>query len=276
MVGVSDIQLDAFFDSIQAFSEYIPLDSVYGGGSLNAHLWGRQDSLLLNANAELEDIGFSGLSARKLWVKGNGKLIPGDTTFTAQANLEQFRAGNLELDSIYVDADYFIDSVAVNARVAGDKLRTEVNSQIALADVVRIKLSDWSIDFKDQHLELIQSPAIVELDSLEYRVSNLKLASEKSDSAQFIAANGSISRYREEDFELEISNVDVGGMLRSLGQETEVSGKINTKVSIGGTAAAPEIIGDLSVDNAEAYGYRFSDFGGDFTLTNNRSTSKGK
>ncbi len=276
LVGVSDIQLDAFFDSIQAFSEYIPLDSVYGGGSLKAHLWGRQDSLLLNANAELEDIGFSGLSARKLWVKGNGKLIPGDTTFTAQANLEQFRAGNFELDSIYVDADYFIDSVAVNARVAGDQLRTEVNSQIALTDVIKIELSSWNIDFRDQHLELVQSPAIVELDSLEYRVSNLKLASEKSDSAQFIAANGSISRYREEDFELEISNVDVGGMLRSLGQETEVSGKINTKVSIGGTAAAPEIIGDLSVDNAEAYGYRFSDFGGDFTLTNNRLNFEGK
>ncbi|QGY47671.1 hypothetical protein GM418_29580 [Maribellus comscasis] len=274
--GSSDVQLSAAFDSIQAFSAYIPLDSVYGGGIVKAHLWGTQDSLLMTANVELKNSGFSGLLAQKLVVNGKGQFVPGDTTFSAQAEVEKFRASEFELDSISAMANYFTDSVSVKARVSGDQLHTEVNSQIALSDTLKIELSEWTLDYKNQHLELVPSPAVFELDSLNYRVSNLKMASANNDSAQYLRADGVISRYGNEDFTLEIANVDIGGILESVGIKTDVSGKINTNATIQGTTASPDISGNLSVDDALFYGYQFSDLGRKFSVKDSRFNFEGK
>lgn len=276
LAGSSDIQLSAAFDSIEAFSAYVPLDSVYGAGNLDAHLWGTRDSLFSEAHIVLEKFGFSGLSAQKLVVNGEGQLAPGDTTFTAQADVEKFRAGDFEVDSISATASYFPDSVSAKVRVAGDQLHTALNSQIVLADTLKIELSEWTLDYKNQHMELVQSPAIFVLDSLEYRLSNLKMASANTDSAQYIKAGGVVSRYGEEDFKLEIANVDIGGILESVGLNTDVSGKINTNATLKGSAAAPEITGDLSVDDALFYGYSFSELGGEFSLNNGRFNFDGK
>jgi translocation and assembly module TamB len=270
LAGSSAIQLSAQFENLQDFSAFIPLDSVYGQGKVNAQLSGTKDSLLLAATFELQNAGFADITVGKLGVDATGKLTANDTTFAATTRLENFKAGNFELDSISSSANYYSDSVQLEMQAKGKDFHTQLKSEIALNNVINIALSEWSLDFKNQHLHLAEAPAVLELDSLEYRLKNLKMVSDKSDSAQYIKAGGVFSQYGNEDFQFEIANVNIAGLLKSLGMDAEISGKINAEARLKGTASSPQLNGSLRIDKALAYGYQFSDFGGEFNLANNR------
>ncbi|AHW61571.1 translocation and assembly module TamB [Draconibacterium orientale] len=270
LAGSSAIQLSAQFENLQDFSAFIPLDSVYGQGKVNAQLSGTKDSLLLAATVELQNAGFADITVGKLGVDATGKLTANDTTFAATTRLENFKAGNFELDSISSSANYYSDSVQLEMQAKGKDFHTQLKSEIALNNVINIAFSEWSLDFKNQHLHLAEAPAVLELDSLEYRLKNLKMVSDKSDSAQYIKAGGVFSQYGNEDFQFEIANVNIAGLLKSLGMDAEISGKINAEARLKGTASSPQLNGSLRIDKALAYGYQFSDFGGEFNLANNR------
>ncbi|WP_297097461.1 translocation/assembly module TamB domain-containing protein [uncultured Draconibacterium sp.] len=270
LVGNSDLQLSADFDDAEVFEAFIPLDSVYGQGIINAQLSGKPDSLSLASNVELQDAGFSDISAEKIEVNATAQLTSGDTTFSAVALVENFNAGSFVLDSIRAAANYFIDSLQVEMQANGNEFQTQLKSEIVLGDVIKIALLEWSLDFKNQHLHLADAPAEIELDSLEYRLSNLKMVSADSDTAQYIKAGGVFSQYGDEDFQFEVANINIAGLLESLGLNTEISGKINAEARLKGTASSPELDGNLSIDKALVYGYKFTDFGGAFNLQNDR------
>lgn len=268
--GISDLNLQVGFDDLKAFSAYIPLDGVRGSGNVKAHLSGVADSLSVKALIELQQPGFADISAGKIVLDVSGQLTPNDTTLTAQARVANFKAGNLELDSVVANINYLVDSVQLAMRLNSKEMMTQLQSEVILGDVLKISLSEWELNFKNQKLALDNAPAVIEIDSLEYRLSNLKMASGNSDSAQYIKANGVISQYGNEDFEFEIANVDIAGLLENLGFEADISGNINARAKLLGTAEAPELNGDLHIDNAWAYGYQFSEFTGEFGLKNNR------
>ncbi|QIA09310.1 translocation/assembly module TamB domain-containing protein [Draconibacterium halophilum] len=268
--GSSDIQMSANFDSAQVFSAYIPLDSIFGSGKVNAHLLGKHDSLSFTASVNLQKAGFAKISAGNLAVDVKGQMAPEDTTFIANARVANFKAGDFELDSIVASANYFIDSLQIVAQAHGNDFHTQLKSEIALDEIVNIALSEWKLNFKNQNLELTDAPALIEIDSLEYRLSNFKMTSDNSDSAQYIKAGGVISQYAEEDFMIEIANINIVGLLESLGVEADISGRIDASATLGGTARSPEMNGNLTIEEALAYGYQFSEFGGEFNLKDDR------
>ncbi len=276
LAGSSAIELSAEFENIEDFSAFIPLDSAYGKGNVHAQLSGKQDSLLLAANVELQNAGFTDISAGKLLLNATGELTPGDTTFSANASVENFKAGSFELDSIRAAANYFIDSLQLEMQANGNELQTQLKSEIALGDVIKVALSGWDLDFKNQHLHLTEAPAVIELDSLEYRISNLHLVSDDSDSAQFIKAGGVFSQFGNEDFQFEVANVDIAGLLESMGIEAEIAGFVNAEAKLKGIASMPELTGSVSIDEALVYGYKFTDFGGAFKLKDDRLKFNGQ
>ncbi|WP_303919978.1 translocation/assembly module TamB domain-containing protein [Draconibacterium sediminis] len=276
LAGSSAIELLAEFENLEDFSAFIPLDSVYGKGNVNAQLSGRQDSLSLAANVELQKAGFTDISAEKIVIDATGQLTPGDTTFSAVAQVENFKAGGFELDSIRTAANYFIDSLQLEMQANGNEFQTQLKSEIALKDVIKIVLSEWDLDFKNQHLHLADAPAVLELDSLEYRLSNLKMVSDNTDSTQYIKAGGVFSQYRDEDFQFEVANVIIAGLLESLGVDADISGRINAEARLKGTASLPELNGSLEINEALIYGYKFTDLGGAFNLKDDRLNFDGQ
>lgn len=274
--GNSDVRLNVAIDSIQPFWDYIPLDSIYGGGTVNVHLLGAPDSLSVQGIVELKNINFSDVTAETITINGTGKLVAGDTTFSANMYIGKLETGGFGIDSVVATSDYFSDSLSVEARVSGEELQSTLKSQIFLGDTLKVKLSDFDINFMKEHLELVEAPAMLEIDSVAYRLSNFKMASGIADSAQFIKAEGAFSMTGTEDFHIEITNFDVGQLLESVGQKMDVSGKVNAKAVLSGTAQLPELTGDFSVNNAQAYAYRFSELGGDFNLSNNRFRFRGQ
>ncbi len=272
----SDIRVEAVVDSIQPFWAYLPVDSLYGKGKVEAHVWGTPDSLLLNSLAELEEIAFSGLTVKKLAIKADGRVTLTDTIFAAQLMATQSGTADFMLDTVNAAAEYRTDSVWLTAQLAGEQLKSALSTRVLLGDTMRVELSDWSLDFMNQHLELVNAPAWFEMDSLGYRLQNFKMASDASDTSQFIKAEGTVSLKGEEDFKLEIAHVDIGQLLESLGQKADVFGKVNASIALTGTAANPALNGDFSIDNALAYGYRFSALGGGFGLENQRFQFQGQ
>ncbi|KOH45912.1 hypothetical protein NC99_12880 [Sunxiuqinia dokdonensis] len=260
--GNSDLALVASFDGVEELASFIPLEDFATSGQLDARIWGRADSLQLESKLELNRTSFQSLTLESLLVDADGLLTKNDTTIQAKIRANQLLSDGFTVDSMAFDVDADLDSLYLDGRVVSDELRTELQAGLRLGDVMRIGITAWQIDFQDENWRLQGAPAIVEIDSVSYRLENFKLASGKADTSQYLSAQGIISRVGEEDFNLQVANIDLNKLLKLTGQEMNASGLINLAVDLSGTADDPLLTGDFGLEQAVMNDYRFTDFGG--------------
>jgi translocation and assembly module TamB len=268
--GASDLGLKAEFSGVEEFARYIPAERIFAEGEINARVKGVEDSLDVETTLDLKNIQYDNFTAEGLSVTANGQLTPSDTTVNARILAGNLRTGKLLLDSVNFDVDYLIDSLFINGRVAGEDVNTSLAAGIRLGKAQRITLENWTADYKNQHFDLQNPPAVFELDSAHYEISNFELVSNDSDSAQFIKADGVISRVGEENFQLEVVNINIRHLLEMFEIDFFASGILNVNAEIKGAADAPVITGNFSADNVILNDYEFTDFGGNIDFQNNK------
>ncbi|WP_158862305.1 translocation/assembly module TamB domain-containing protein [Maribellus comscasis] len=264
--GNSDLILKAGFTGLEEFARFIPAEQVFAEGEIDARLKGITDSLNVETRLILKDVQYDDFTTDNIAVTAKGQLTQRDTTFNARITANKFRAGKLLLDSVNFDVGYLADSLFVDGRGSGDDVKTNLTAGINLGKSQKISVEDWAVDFKNQHFELQNPPAVFELDSSQYKISNFKLISNLSDSAQYIMADGLISRGGEEDFRMEVANINIQQLLEMFEIDFAASGIINVKADLKGTAKSPLLTGRFSVDNATLNEYGFTDFSGDIGL----------
>lgn len=267
----SDITLQASFDDIEEFSAFIPLENFNTSGELEAHLLGTADSLNIDTRLELGETSLQDLSIQHLLVNGHGKLTKQDTIFQGRVSAYDFLTGGFNLDSIAFDVETTTDSVFIDGQVANEDLQTTLQAGMRFAgDPLRISLNQWEIDYKKQHLELLNPPAVFEMDSVTYRLDELRLASGIADSSQYLLAKGTVSRQGAEDFTLKVVNIDIARLLELLDQELNANGNLNINFSLGGTAQSPTLQGNFDLKNAVLNEYKFTTLGGTIDYANNQ------
>jgi len=266
----SDLLLNARLEGMKTVTSFIPVDSLQGSGTIEGHLSGTPDSLKLLANVELEDPSYGNFSVKKLLVNANALLTKKDTTLNAHLLARELRNNSLKLDSVSADVEASTDSLFVSARLANRDLSSRVQSGINLGKKIKITLSEWFIDYKNEHWALQQAPAVIEMDSLNYRVNNFRLASGVSDTAQYIQAKGVVSRTGKEDFVLDIARVDMEQLAEMLNPGMNASGLFNLSMNLSGTANAPVLKGDFGLDKAMLNDYEFKELGGTVNYENKR------
>ncbi|MGQ7871189.1 translocation/assembly module TamB domain-containing protein [Sunxiuqinia sp. sy24] len=266
----SDLTLSVSFDGLNEFRNYLPLEDLTTNGVLGAHLWGTVDSLNMESTLELNNTLYQNLSMQRMEVEAHGLLAKLDTVVQARIRAYELVQDQLRVDSLVFQVDASPDSVWLDGRLAADKLTSGLQAGLALSDQLRVSLADWWIDFEQEHWELQNPPAIFEMDSVNYRLDAFKLASGTTDSSQYVLAHGLISRQGEEDFTLDVGNVDLTRLLKLLDQDVPASGKIQAKMKLTGTSEAPLLQGDFGLQNAVLNGYRFTNFGGTFDYAEDR------
>ncbi len=268
--GSSDLWLQAKFSGLEEFTPFIPAESLHAEGNIDARLKGSSDSIDVSAKLDLNDVRYDDFIAEGLLVTANGQLTKHDTTIGAQVLVNEFRMRELLLDSVNFDANYSRDSLHVDGRVTGEGVKTNLAAGLKLGSRQRISLENWGIDYKNQHFELQNPPAVLELDSVQYQISNFKLVSDDSDSSQFIMADGVISRTGDENFQLEVANINIQKILEMSGIDFGASGILDVTAEIKGTATSPLVNGKFVIDGAVLNEYKFTDFSGNIGLKNNR------
>ncbi|SMO58355.1 translocation and assembly module TamB [Saccharicrinis carchari] len=270
LASYSDISLWADFSSLEELAPFMPGIQVQSQGSIKAHAQGRLDSLHLQTEVTLDKTTYDSIYVAIMRLDANALLTKSDTSLNAHLFAGDLNAGNLSVDSVSVKVDAISDSLRVNARMTAKDASTQLEATINPGKALKVILHGWEIDFKNQHFTLQQAPAVIQIDSMDYRINNFKLASGVSDSAQYIVANGHISRNGQQDFKLKVANVDVGEILNSIDSEIQASGSINTDVEINGSATAPLLQGDVKWNDAVLSDYRFTDVNASINYKQNR------
>ena len=272
----SDVVLSAKLDGLEEFAAFIPLEGLHTSGRLDAHLFGKTDSLRLETKIDLDQSRYDTFTIEKLLVNADALLTPSDTLVKARVLASDLRQEDFKLDSVAFDIEAGLDSVFLEGQLANEDLKSRVQTGIRFGEKMRIELAGWTMDYKNQHLALQDAPAIIEIDSVSYKVDNFKLASNQSDTAHFISAQGTISRNAAEDFDLQVANVDLAQLAQLFGQDANVKGFLGLNVNLSGIAESPVIKGNFKLDRAVLNDYEFNTFGGTVDYENQRLNTEMK
>ena len=259
----SDIRLTANIEGIDELASFIPVEDLKTSGKIDAHIWGQVDSLAVESSIDLGATSYSNMTLERLRVNAQGLITPADTTIHARLSAHNFLMSGFALDSIAFDVDARPDSVFLDGTIANSDLQSQLKAGVSLGDSLQIALTEWMVDYKDQHWQLEESPAIFKIDSTKYEIDQFKMISGAADSSQYLMAQGKIRTQGAEDFKLEATNIDVAKLMNLLNQDLDISGLFNLKMNVAGTASDPTMKGHFSLDKAVMNEYRFTDFGGE-------------
>ncbi len=260
----SDINLMLKFSGIGEFEPYIPLElkNIKTGGTVNAHLNGKTDSLEMISIIELNQNQYKDISLERMTIDAKISLISRNTTIKGRLNAEKLIISDTKIDTITAMIEGNPDSLFISSYIKNKELRTNVKAGIMPGQKLRINLLDLILDYRDQQWALQHAPALIEIDSLNYYIDSLSLAGNSGDTVQYFLAHGNISRKGQEDFMARIENIDISKINEMFDLGTGTSGYVNMMVELKGTSTDPLINGNFSIDSTSYNEYKFANFGG--------------
>lgn len=233
-IAQSNLKLSAVFSGVEDYYAYLPDSSLQTSGTIQARLWGKPDDLSLEASAELDSSRYGEITLASLSLNATGHLTPTNTLFDAQFNVQQIKTGELLIDSLTAFAKGNPDSLVLSVNLAARELTTQIEAGLIMDEPLKINLSMWEVEFKNQKWTLQHPPANIELDAQNYRIDNFNMVSDHNELEQFIYANGIISQTEEQDFHLEISGLNLENLMQLLEQEQPVTGLFEIQIDLKG------------------------------------------
>ncbi len=267
----SDVSLNINFEGLQEFSTYIPVSGLKSSGEIQAHVTGTPDSMTIATNVDLGNTLYNEITLESLTMDAEGNLAPGDTTFSAKLLAREIVTGGFRIDSVSADVSGNPDSLYIDSRVSGEDISTHLATGIVPGEKLRLTIADWQINYKDYQLALQQPPAVIEIDSVNYKISNFRMATSSADTAQYIMAEGIASRKNEENLQFEAANINISKISDLLDLDLKAAGLLNVSLSLKGVAEYPVVNGSFKLNDAKFNEYKFTDFGGSFNYKNGQA-----
>lgn len=268
MQGHSSLGLNAEFTGLEEFKAFIPIDSLQTSGKLHATIDGTPDSLSLVAKLNLAQTSYAAYNLESIQLDAEASIIGADTSANASIRAHNLQSAAIHLDSIVMDVNGSLDSIYIDGYINNTDLSASLKAGIVPAEIFRISLADLLFNYKNQQWALQSAPAHIEIAEDSYTINNFNFATNASDSAQSIKAEGTIHRKEKEDFKLEVSRIDLEKLMELSGLDMAVSGLFNLDMELTGEAANPKMTGEFGFNNAVVNDYKFSEFDGSFDLNN--------
>jgi autotransporter translocation and assembly factor TamB len=268
--GPSDFKLEAVFSGVDEFYAYLPDSSLQTSGTIQARLWGRPDALSLETTSELDSTRYGDISLARLSLIANGQLTPADTLFDARLVAQQIRVGELLVDSVAAYTEGNPDSLFLSANLAAYDLTTLIEAGIVPDEPLKISLTDWIVNFRNQKWALQQTPAIIELDAQNYRIENFNMVSDHQELEQFISANGIISLSDEQNFQLKINNLNLENLMQLLEQDQPVTGLFGLDLDVKGKTDSLLLNSEFSLSEPGFDQFKFKGISGKMEYADNR------
>ena len=262
MKSRSDLWIKAGLEGMKTLNAFMPEDSLQGTGTLRGHLYGIPDSLNVQADIDLNELHYGNFSLKKISGRTDALITAEDTVLNAYFSASKPGNDSFRLDSLFIQLNGTPDSLFIAGQLTNKELRSQVEAGLHPGADLKIVLNKWLIDYKNEHWELTQAPATIELDSTAYRINNFRLVSENADTSQYILADGTISRSGPENFKLKVANLDINRLASLFYPETPVSGLANINMDLTGNAATPLFSGNFNIEKALINNYAFTKLGG--------------
>ncbi len=258
----SNLRMKGMFNSLNELSQWVPLDSLQTSGELDAHLLGTMDSLILKAGLSLNETIYKNTRFQQMSMESLGLLSKADTSFQTDLKIKEIMADEISLDSIALEVIGIPNYIGLRGWLGNDILQTELKAGVELGDILRIRLDDWIIAYDNQKMTLKDGPATLEIDSVSYRLDQLKMAYVDADTNQYLLASGVISLSGKENFILKVNQLDIAPWIELIGQKLDVDGVFWANLNLLGTADAPVINGSVGLKGVTLNNYSLCELEG--------------
>lgn len=257
-----------------------PLLEPYGisntqlSGQLNGSLSGRADSL--NMIAELafsKAIYDSSIAVENLRSTFNLSLI--DSNYHADLN---FGGRRLRYEDIDADSLYFTTKFSENEMdnflflKLNDSVRTDFHSRIEMGAVPMFYLQDFNLRLNQSIWQGGSDSTYFALGKDTIRIHQLQL----TNSAQSLKVNGRLAFKGEENFQIEVRNLDLKDFDFIMPSPYDLQGTLTSNIYVQGTARNPELKGNIQISNPGSKEIVFKDFQFDMNYQNELLALQGK
>jgi translocation and assembly module TamB len=266
----SDLALTADLKNMDEFSSLLPLKDLQTGGHLDAHLTGNPDSLSLEANLNLPHTQYGEYLLGPVILSAQAEITPEDTIMNAHLLVKDLSSGDIKLDSASFTIKAVRDSADIIGHLINKDLDTHFQTMLDFGELMKIKVSELAVNYKNQKWQLDQSPAVFEISPKGYKITNFSFSNTRGDSIQSVTAEGNITRQGSENFSLNVENIDLKRLLELTDQKLAASGTLNLNIGLNGTSGAPLMKGDFAVNNAVFNNFPFAELGGVFNYKADR------
>ncbi len=240
------------------------IDSLRGTGSLSANVRGQIDSLSVDGHLDLTNVAYHGNELES--VEADINLTGNYHRFAGFINMNMtgITTPAMIMDRVTVQSDFTQDSAGIVLDItAGQDLEAHLKSQVKRDSVISISIPFVLLRFRSQQWSG-GSPEmqIIYADTL-WQVNNFVLNSSHGKSSnQEISANGIIQNHGPLNFHFTVEGLDLKDWSNSLRLPADLSGKMNLRAFIGGTAESPIIRTTFNLDSGSVNQITLFDFHG--------------
>ncbi|KAA3619874.1 MAG: AsmA family protein [Calditrichaeota bacterium] len=261
----NNIQFHGDLGNLQWVQNQISADTLQAAGFFEGHVRGTTNALFVGGKYDFQDIVYNNLYF------GQAR---GDFVTTVANNAIQARGGLLvqklalsETAMDTVDLTWnFADSVLKSDIYLSrqDTIQSKIRFSYHVQEIPEIWITEFAARLKNLYWENRSKSAQINIGPDYYEFRNLDFQSQN----QKVDIDGFWRQKGENDLNIKISGLQIKPIFQLMQFKEEITGQINSDILIEGTAADPQIRGDLKVDNGRIMEFHFEQWQGPFSLLN--------
>ncbi len=250
----SYIHFTGHLKDLAEIKSLLQADSLKAQGNIAGYLHGKLDSLLCEANFDLEKFLYNKITGHA--VRGNLNLsyISDSLNVQSASKIRQLAISSFEFDSLDVKTSIANNLFGFSINVAqSDSIRGQVDATLLEDSLMQLTIRRIDLNLKN-HLWTGGTDSMqVIFGQDEFEFQNIKLTS----GDQFIKVGGMFSFTGDENLQVEISNADISALMELIGTPLNVQGKIKLFMEMKGTADSPIVSGIVSIERGKVNQYAF-------------------
>jgi translocation and assembly module TamB len=249
--GNSDANLNLTLDNASEIKKITGIEELGIRGNLSVHLTGTPKKLQTQLSTTLFDTQFQTYKIGEIMAQINADILDGHSIFAnGEVDAKNLLLNGTELQNIHLNGQSDRKKMQLSVNAAGEDLKTSFNSLIQFPIPSVIEMSDFQLNYKNNHWKQDTSSVRLIITDNNYNLQHLKLISDDTDSVQTIFAEGKISTKGNQDFHLSLSNLNLSKIYNLFSSpDKSIQGKLNFEARLKGNAFSPEANIAINTDN---------------------------
>ena len=241
---INDIRFKLITKDLSLLPNLDQFDYVSLIGELSGSVQGYIDSLTSKINYSFNDVTFQNNSLENFngiidFRKNKDNLSGNITTALKNIYADGFSIENIELKSGFtknkIDAELIM--------VINDTSNAEIKSEVIIDSVTTVYLNDFNFEISDYEWQNLKDTMIVMIDGGKYVFKDFEL----SNGQQSIFIKGYLDQETENNLSINIKDLDIGELLRTVNKDLNLLAKINLDLDLKGTLNNPNLKGELGI-----------------------------
>ncbi len=260
----TSLQVDIDLLDASVLSGVLGVDSPHGSGSLHTVLTGALDSVAIQAELALLEVGAAGLTVSRLHGRAQGLLADQAVSLDFDGDMAGFSGSETFVDTANFAAQ-LADSLlhfSFDLERAGE-YTAQTRGKLSFGDGVQaVSIADLSATFWGQRWALENDVSLL-IEKNRYVLSQLKFRNAQ----QVINLSGTLDTEKSSDFVAAAHNIDISRFPVVATRDIQMQGLVDLETHFRGTFAKPILQASLLLSSGKYWDVEFDKFSGQFDFS---------